>query len=94
MNLLIIDDEIEIINGIMAGVRWENLCFQTEMCIRDRDKTHDRETVLNEGDFVIIPPEMNQAVFTGEEDAVTVNIILKRSTFGDSFYSLLLEICV
>ena len=29
MNLLIIDDEIEIINGIMAGVRWENLCFQT-----------------------------------------------------------------
>ena len=28
---------------------------------------------------------MNQAVFTGEEDAVTVNIILKRSTFGDSF---------
>mgnify|MGYP000659382360 CR=1 FL=1 len=55
------------------------------------DKTQDRETVLNEGDFVIIPPEMNQAVFTGEEDAVTVNIILKRSTFGDSFYSLLLE---
>lgn len=56
-----------------------------------QDKTQDRETLLNEGDFVIIPPEMNQAVFTGEEDAVTVNIILKRSTFGDSFYSLLLE---
>ena len=56
-----------------------------------QDKTQDRETVLNEGDFVIIPPEMNQAVFTGEEDAVTVNIVLKRSTFGDSFYSLLLE---
>lgn len=28
MNLLIIDDEIEIINGIIAGVRWENLCFR------------------------------------------------------------------
>lgn len=30
-----------------------------------QEKTQDRETVLNEGDFVIIPPEMNQAVFTG-----------------------------
>ena len=54
-------------------------------------KTQDRECLLEEGDFVIVPPEMNQAVFTWEEDAVTVNIILKRSTFGEAFYSLLLE---
>lgn len=54
-------------------------------------KTRDRETLLEEGDFCVVPPEMNQAVFTWEEDAVTVNIILKRSTFGEAFYSLLLE---
>ena len=50
-------------------------------------KTQDRECLLEEGDFVIVPPEMNQAVFTWEEDAVTDNIILKRSTFGEAYYS-------
>ena len=29
MNLLIVDDEIEIINGIMAGIHWENLGLQS-----------------------------------------------------------------
>ena len=43
---------------------------------------------LEEGDFVIVPPEVNQAVFCWEEGAVPVNIILKRSTFGEAFYSL------
>lgn len=46
---------------------------------------------LEEGDFVIVPPEVNQAVFCWEEGAVPVNIILKRSTFGEAFYSLLAE---
>ena len=46
---------------------------------------------MEEGDFVIIPPEVSQAVFSAEEGAVTVNIIIKRSTFGEAFYSLLME---
>ncbi len=56
-----------------------------------RGREEDLEADLEEGDFVIIPPEVNQAVFTCEEGAVTVNIIIKRSTFGEAFYSLLAE---
>lgn len=29
MNLLIVEDEIETINGIMTGVHWERLCFDS-----------------------------------------------------------------
>ncbi len=56
-----------------------------------REKGQDRRFRMEEGDFVIIPPEVSQAVFTADEGAVTVNIIIKRSTFGDAFYSLLME---
>ena len=56
-----------------------------------RENGQDRRTQMEEGDFVIIPPEVSQAVFTRDECAVTVNIIIKRSTFGDAFYSLLME---
>ena len=56
-----------------------------------REKGQDRRFRMEEGDFVIIPPEVSQAVFSAEEGAVTVNIIIKRSTFGEAFYSLLME---
>ena len=56
-----------------------------------REKGQDRRSRMEEGDFVIIPPEVSQAVFSAEEGAVTVNIIIKRSTFGEAFYSLLME---
>ena len=56
-----------------------------------RENGQDRRTQMEEGDFVIIPPEVSQAVFTRDEGAVTVNIIIKRSTFGEAFYSLLME---
>lgn len=50
-----------------------------------REKGQDRRFRMKEGDFVIIPPEVSQAVFTADEGAVTVNIIIKRSTFGMPF---------
>lgn len=56
-----------------------------------RENGQDRRMEMKEGDFVIIPPEVSQAVFTRDQDAVTVNIIIKRSTFGEAFYSLLME---
>ena len=56
-----------------------------------RERGQDRRFWMEEGDFVIIPPEVSQAVFSAEEGAVTVNIIIKRSTFGEAFYSLLME---
>ena len=49
-----------------------------------RENGQDRKIQMGEGDFVIIPPEVSQAVFTRDEGAVTVNIIIKRSTFGDA----------
>ncbi len=56
-----------------------------------RENGRDRRERMEEGDFVVIPPEVSQAVFTGDEGAVTVNVIIKRSTFGEAFYSLLME---
>ena len=56
-----------------------------------RENGQDRRMQMEEGDFAIIPPEVSQAVFTRDEGAVTVNIIIKRSTFGEVFYSLLME---
>lgn len=56
-----------------------------------RENGGDRKVRMEQGDFVIIPPEVSQAVFTGEEGALTVNIIIKQSTFGEAFYSLLME---
>lgn len=60
-------------------------------CFYVQEDGGERMERMEEGDFVIIPPEVNQAVFTREVGAVTVNIIIKRSTFGEAFYSLLLE---
>jgi len=56
-----------------------------------RENGSDRQARLEEGDFVIIPPEVHQAVFTCDENALTINVIIKQSTFGDAFYSLLTE---
>ena len=35
-----------------------------------REKGQDRRFRMEEGDFVIIPPEVSQAVFTADEGAV------------------------
>lgn len=56
-----------------------------------RENGSDRQARMEEGEFVLIPPEVHQAVFTCEEGALTINIIIKQSTFGDAFYSLLTE---
>lgn len=71
---------IKIVYALRGGFRFY---------VRGRDE--DLGARMEEGDFVVIPPEVNQAVFTADENAVTVNIIIKRSTFGEAFYSLLAE---
>lgn len=56
-----------------------------------RENGCDRRVRMEEGDFVIVPPEVRQAVFTGDAQALAVNVIIKQSTFGEAFYSLLME---
>lgn len=46
---------------------------------------------MEEGNFCIISPGVEQAVYTDEPDAVAVNILLKASTFTDAFSAILTE---
>lgn len=62
-----------------------------EFYFYSRKNGGDSRIAVSQGDFVIIPPDCDQAVFTCMEKAVTINILLKRSTFEEAFYSLLFE---
>ncbi len=46
---------------------------------------------LGEGDFLVVPPGVEQAGFSCEDKDITINILVRRSTFGDAFSSLLTE---
>jgi AraC-like DNA-binding protein len=46
---------------------------------------------LGEGDFLVVPPGVEQAGFSCEDRDIAINILVRRSTFGDAFSSLLTE---
>ncbi len=50
---------------------------------------NQEKVILSAGDFVIVPPGADHAVFSGSADALTLNIVIKKSTFGSAFASLL-----
>lgn len=50
-------------------------------------KTYD----LEQGDLVIVPPNLKQAFFCNADDDIVVNIIMRRSSFEDAFSPLLME---
>lgn len=50
-----------------------------------------RQYRMTEGNFCIVSPGVEQAVFTGDEMSVAVNILLKASTFTEAFPAILTE---
>lgn len=47
--------------------------------------------ILKRGNFIIVPPNMKQSVFSFHDDDIVVNIFLRASTFEQTFASLLLD---
>ena len=47
--------------------------------------------ILRQGNFILVPPNMKQSVFSYHDDDMIVNIFLKTSTFAQTFASLLQE---
>lgn len=52
---------------------------------------NDREIVIPEGGICIVSPNIEQAVFSGDDNNVVINIIMRRSTFENAFSPLLME---
>lgn len=50
-----------------------------------------RKYEMHEGNFCIVSPGLEQAVFTGDDTSVAVNILLKASTFTEAFSAILTE---
>ena len=51
----------------------------------------DRKIKITEGNLCIVPPGVENATFSYNDDDIVINIIIKRSTFEKSFASLLME---
>lgn len=51
----------------------------------------DRTYVIQEGQFCIVAPGIEQAVLSPDEEDVTVNILMRSTTFTDTFSNLLKE---
>ncbi|MFV0341900.1 MAG: AraC family transcriptional regulator [Anaerocolumna sp.] len=49
------------------------------------------EQVLKTGNFMIVPPNVEQTVFAGHDEDIVINILIRSSTFENAFSSLLLE---
>ena len=60
-------------------------------CLCGRAEFYSGQTtaVLSAGDFVMVPPGEEHAVCATGENALTLNLIIKKSTFGSAFASLL-----
>ena len=87
MNLLIVDDEIEIINGIMAGIHWENLGLQSvykATSIEESMKLFEQEQIDNITDTCEEPLDMEQL----QKRPGLVGYIAKD---GDSLWSIAKE---
>lgn len=50
-----------------------------------------KECVLKKGNFIIVPPNVEQTVFSCHDEDVVINIIIRSSTFEKAFSTLLLE---
>ncbi|MCI8496817.1 MAG: AraC family transcriptional regulator [Clostridiales bacterium] len=49
----------------------------------------DRQFVMQQGDFCILPPNMMHTTHTDEEESIVVNILIRTTTFNQVFMNLL-----
>lgn len=52
---------------------------------------YDKSIELLPGNFVIVPPELEQSVFSHHDEDIVANIFLRSTTFENAFFSLLME---
>lgn len=50
-----------------------------------------RRQTLTEGNFIIVPPDVEQTVFSFHDNDVVANIVIRMSTFENAFSTLLTE---
>lgn len=50
-----------------------------------------KRKVLTKGNFIIVPPDVEQTVFSFHDDDIVVNIVIRISTFENAFSTLLTE---
>lgn len=51
----------------------------------------EKKRILHKGDFYILAPDAWNAAYTGQDKAVLLNVIMRKGTFTNAFYSLLCE---
>lgn len=49
------------------------------------------EQILKTGNFMIVPPNVEQTVFASHDEDIVINILIRSSTFEKAFSTLLLE---
>ncbi len=74
---------------------WHHLKFVKIMYVLNGtfllNTKHDKTIQLKAGNFVVVPPELEQSVFSHHDEDMVVNIFLRASTLERAFSSLLLE---
>lgn len=74
---------------------WHHLKFIKITCVLNGEcffyaKNGGRQT-LTAGNFIIVPPDVEQTIFSFHDDDVVVNIVIRISTFENAFSTLLTE---
>lgn len=90
------DIDVDVVfNARYCPPFWHNLKFIKIMYVLkgsiDINISLSRKIVLQQGNFIIVPPNVMQSVFSYHDEDVVVNIFLKLSTFEKAFASMLME---
>ncbi len=90
------DADVDLVfNARFCPPFWHNLKFIKVMYVLhgsiDINISLSRKIVLRQGNFIIVPPNVMQSVFSWHDEDVVVNIFLKLSTFEKAFASMLME---
>ena len=52
---------------------------------------HGTETLVPQGSLIIVCPNIDQAFFVNDDQSICINIIMRRTTFEETFSPLLME---
>lgn len=90
------DKDVDVVfNARYCPPFWHDLKFIKIMYVINGELeiniSLNKKIVLRRGNFVIVPPNIMQSVFSGHDDDIVVNIFLKLSTFEKTFASMLME---
>ncbi len=84
-----------LLNARYCSPFWHHLNFIKIMYVLNGsfllNTGRDRRIELKAGNFVVVPPDLEQSVFSYHDEDVVINIFLRASTFEKAFYSLLME---